>query len=68
MPPDLQREADRLLLARYSPPAVIVDDQLDIIQSKGHTSSFLELPVGRASLNLLKMAGFRAALRAAKRD
>ena len=56
MPPDLQREADRLLLARYSPPAVIVDDQLDIIQSKGHTSSFLELPVGRASLNLLKMA------------
>ena len=56
MPPDLQREADRLLLARYSPPAVIVDDQLDIIQSKGHTSSFLELPVGKASLNLLKMA------------
>ena len=56
MAPDLQREADRLLLARYSPPAVVVDNQLDIIQSKGHTSSFLELPVGKASLNLLKMA------------
>ena len=53
---DLQREADRLLLARYAPPAVVVNDQLDIIQSKGHTGPFLELPAGRASLNLMKMA------------
>jgi two-component system CheB/CheR fusion protein len=55
-PADLQREADRLLLARYSPPSVAVNDQLEIIQTKGHTSAFLELPSGKATLNLLKMA------------
>lgn len=53
---DLQREADRLLLARYAPPAVVVSEQLDILQTKGHTGSYLELPAGKATLNLLKMA------------
>ncbi len=56
MPVDLQREADRLLLARYAPPSVVVNDQLEIVQTKGHTGPFLELPVGKVSLNLLKMA------------
>jgi two-component system CheB/CheR fusion protein len=56
MPVDLQREADRLLLARYAPPSVVVNDQLEIVQTKGHTGPFLELPAGKVSLNLLKMA------------
>ncbi len=55
-PIDLQREADRLLLARYAPPSVAVNDQLDIIQTKGRTGPYLELPAGKASLNILKMA------------
>ena len=55
-PADVQREADRLLLARYVPSAVVVNDELDILQSRGRTSRYLELPTGRASLNLLKMA------------
>jgi two-component system, chemotaxis family, CheB/CheR fusion protein len=55
-PVELQREADRLLLGRYAPPAVVVNDQLEIIQSRGHTGTYLELPPGKASLNLLKMA------------
>jgi two-component system, chemotaxis family, CheB/CheR fusion protein len=55
-PAELQRETDRLLLARYAPPAVVVNDQLEIIQSRGRTGTYLELPPGRASLNLLKMA------------
>jgi two-component system CheB/CheR fusion protein len=55
-PADLQREADRLLLARYAPPSVVVSDQLEIVQTKGHTGPFLELPAGKISLNLLKMA------------
>jgi two-component system CheB/CheR fusion protein len=55
-PVDLQREADRLLLTRYAPPSVIVNEQLEIVQTKGHTGKFLELPSGKASLNLLKMA------------
>ncbi len=53
---DLQREADRLLLARYAPPSVVVNDNLEIVQIKGHTGPFLELPAGKVSLNLLKMA------------
>jgi two-component system, chemotaxis family, CheB/CheR fusion protein len=55
-PIELQREADRLLLARYTPPAVVVNEQLEILQSRGRTGTFLELPTGKASLNLLKMA------------
>jgi two-component system, chemotaxis family, CheB/CheR fusion protein len=55
-PADVQREADRLLLTRYVPSAVVVSDDLEIVQSRGKTSRFLELPSGRASLNLLKMA------------
>ena len=56
VPPELQREADRLLLAKYAPPAVVVNEQLDILQTRGHTGRFLELPGGKASLNLMKMA------------
>ncbi|HEY6348402.1 MAG TPA: chemotaxis protein CheB [Candidatus Angelobacter sp.] len=53
---DLQKEADRMLLARYVPAAVVVNEHLDILQSRGHTGHFLELSPGRASLNLLRMA------------
>jgi two-component system CheB/CheR fusion protein len=56
IPMELQREADRLLLARYVPPAVLINEHLEILQTRGRTSSFLELPSGKASLNLLKMA------------
>ncbi len=56
LPNELQRESDRLLLARYAPPSVVVTDRLEIIQAKGHTGPFLELPAGKASLNLLNMA------------
>jgi two-component system, chemotaxis family, CheB/CheR fusion protein len=55
-PADVQREADRLLLAKYVPSAVVVNEALEILQSRGRTGRFLELPAGRASLNLLKMA------------
>lgn len=55
-PADVQREADRLLLTKYVPSAVVVNDELDILQTRGSTSRYLELPPGKASLNLLKMA------------
>lgn len=55
-PADVQREADRLLLTKYVPSAVVVNDDLEILQSRGKTSRYLELPTGRASLNVLKMA------------
>ncbi|HTW48151.1 MAG TPA: chemotaxis protein CheB [Acidobacteriaceae bacterium] len=55
-PVEIQREADRLLLTRYAPPAVVVNDHLEILQSRGRTGPFLQLAPGKASLNLLKMA------------
>jgi two-component system, chemotaxis family, CheB/CheR fusion protein len=55
-PADVQREADRLLLSKYVPSAVVVNEDMDILQSRGSTSRYLELPVGRVSLNLFKMA------------
>src|SRR6516164_8469327 len=56
LPADLQRESDRLLLSRYAPPSVVVNDQLEIIQTRGHTGAYLELPTGKVSMNVLKMA------------
>src|SRR5215469_13943742 len=52
---DPQREADRLLLSRYVPAAVLVSSDLEVLQSRGQVSQYLELPTGRASLGLLKM-------------
>jgi two-component system CheB/CheR fusion protein len=53
---DVPREADRILLARYAPPGVLVGDNLEILQFYGETGSYLAPAPGKASLNLLKMA------------
>jgi two-component system CheB/CheR fusion protein len=72
--PDPQREADRLLLSLYSPPAVIVNADLDILQFRGDTSPYVMPAPGRASLNLIKMlreglmVGVRGAITRARRD
>ena len=53
---DVQREADRLALAEYAPPGVIIDDKMDIVQVRGRTAPYLELSPGEPSRNLLKLA------------
>ncbi len=67
---DYQKEADRILLARYTPPGVVVNDRLDILQFRGQTGAYLEPASGTASLNLLKMAreGLLLELRGALND
>jgi two-component system CheB/CheR fusion protein len=55
-PIELQREADRLLLNRYVPAAVVINDRFEIVQIRGRANRYLELPSGKATLNLLKMA------------
>ena len=52
---ELQRAADRLVLARYGPPGVVIDEHLAILQSRGHTSPYLELPQGAVTLQLARM-------------
>lgn len=54
-PIELQREADRLLLTRYGPAAIVVGPDLEVLQTRGQAARYLELPTGKASLNLLKM-------------
>jgi len=50
------RHADRLLLARYSPAGIVVDDSLNILQFRGDTAPFLAPASGPPSLNLLRIA------------
>ncbi|MDM7913770.1 MAG: chemotaxis protein CheB [Candidatus Eisenbacteria bacterium] len=54
--PKVLREVDVLLLSRFAPPAVIVDNEFQIVQVRGQTGRYLELSSGEASLNILKMA------------
>ena len=55
-PAAVQKEAERILLARYVPPGVLVNDDLEILQFYGETGSYLTPAAGKASLSLLKMA------------
>jgi len=55
-PTSVQSEANHIILSRYSPAGVVVDDNLQIVQFRGQTGKFLEPPPGEPSLNLLKMA------------
>jgi two-component system CheB/CheR fusion protein len=54
-PSALQDEVSRLILERYSPPGVVIDAELQILQFRGHTGPFLEPSPGDATLSLLKM-------------
>ncbi|MBA3494527.1 MAG: hypothetical protein H0T87_10565, partial [Gammaproteobacteria bacterium] len=53
---DFQKEADRLLLGRYAPPGVLINEHLDILQFRGRTGPYLEAPAGEPTMNLLEMA------------
>jgi two-component system, chemotaxis family, CheB/CheR fusion protein len=52
---DLQRAADRIVLARYGPPGLIVDDQMNVLQSRGDTSPFIDITAGPVSWNLSRV-------------
>jgi two-component system CheB/CheR fusion protein len=54
--PDFDKIVDQLLLRRYTPACVVINQDLDILQFRGSTGLFLEPSPGKASLNLLKMA------------
>ncbi|MBK1732289.1 chemotaxis protein CheB [Thiococcus pfennigii] len=54
--PDLARTADRLLLAHYAPPGVIVSRDLEILYFHGETGPYMDPAPGAATLNLIKLA------------
>ncbi|MFD0764645.1 ATP-binding protein [Mucilaginibacter lutimaris] len=53
---DIFKTADELVLARYAPAGVLVNENFDIIQFRGNTENWLTLTPGKASLNVIKMA------------
>ena len=52
----LQSLADQLVLQRYAPPAVLVNDKGDICYISGRTGKYLEPAAGKANWNLFAMA------------
>jgi PAS domain S-box-containing protein len=67
---DLQKELHRILLEEYTPPVVLVNGDLEIVQFHGHTGPYLNPAPGAASLRLLDWAreGLRRELRRAIRQ
>jgi two-component system, chemotaxis family, CheB/CheR fusion protein len=53
---DLHQVADRLVLDRYAPVGVTIDEDLNIVQFRGQTGAYLEPAAGIPSFNLFKMA------------
>lgn len=53
---NFQSQADQLLLRRFSPPAVIVNEKGDITYVNGHTGKYLEPAAGKANWNIYAMA------------
>jgi two-component system, chemotaxis family, CheB/CheR fusion protein len=64
---DVQKEADRVLLSRFTPVGVVVDETMTVLQFRGRTASYLEPAPGMASLDLFRMLreGLLAEVRAA---
>ena len=53
---ELQRAADRAVIARHAPPGVVINDAMDVLEVRGRTAPFLSIAPGAASLHLLRMA------------
>jgi two-component system CheB/CheR fusion protein len=64
---DIQREADRIVLSRYAPVGVVIDEAMTVVQFRGRTAPYLEPAPGLATLDLLRMLreGLLAEVRAA---
>ncbi len=53
---NFQKSADELILNKYSPTGVVVNEAMDIVYFRGNTSKYLEQVSGKPTHNLLKMA------------
>ena len=54
-PVGFQSQADQLILRRCAPPAVLANDQGDILYINGRTGKYLEPAAGKANWNLFAM-------------
>lgn len=53
---DFQKTADEILLTKYTPAGVIVNEAMDIVHFRGNSANYLEQASGKPSHNLLLMA------------
>ena len=53
---DFQKTADDILLTKYTPAGVVVNETMDIVHFRGNTANYLEQASGKPSHNLLTMA------------
>ena len=53
---DFQKTADDILLTKYTPAGVVVNEAMDIVYFRGNTANYLEQAPGKPSHNLLMMA------------
>jgi two-component system, chemotaxis family, CheB/CheR fusion protein len=62
---EAQKEFDRRLLTQFAPATAFINEDLEIVHTRGNVSRYLKLAPGRASLNILKMGreGLALALR-----
>jgi two-component system CheB/CheR fusion protein len=52
----VEREVEHLLMNRFIPASIVVNDQLEIVQFHGKTGAYLEPPPGQPSFSVAKMA------------
>jgi two-component system CheB/CheR fusion protein len=52
----LRREVDRMTLVRYTPPSVLCDEELNVVEFRGDTSAYLLNPSGPPSSSLKRLA------------
>lgn len=67
---DAQRQLDDMLLDRYAPAAVLVDEHLHVTQVRGAAGDYLQLRPGEATLDLMTMVspGLALAIKAAVQE
>ncbi len=53
---DLERRADRIVLAKYGPPGLVVNERMKILHFRGQMGRYLEPASGMANFSLSKMA------------
>ncbi|MBD2525402.1 chemotaxis protein CheB [Nostoc sp. FACHB-133] len=52
---DLDRKTDQLILNRYAPVGVVINNKMEVLQFRGEIDLYLKLSRGKPSLNLFKM-------------
>ncbi len=52
---DILKEADQILLTKYAPASILINDKLEILQFRGQIDPYLSHSPGLASFNLFKM-------------